>query len=424
LRRFAWVLLTVTAIVGFAVNRDQLFTPVDEGHYDLKQAGLILRGKVRPRSKIADRKPYLPFYADGVYLEIPTSSYDGTIEYLVTNDVDYLSLHETVIRKFRPMLLPLATNAEVIRGENRFDQFSKIGDFILVYRRNRDAATLDWKPVVDDFGGFDSFPVWSPDGKRIAYVSTQAGNSDIKIISADGGEPQLVVGGPSMEESPAWSPDGKTIVFASNRSGPSDIYTIFLDSAETERVIPQAGTRTSPSWSGDGSEIVFVSHRPEGRVVSIKDLHSGALTRIDAEGEVDYPVLSPGGDRIAWIRKPGRVVIYDRSTGTTTVARTPTNSNYPPAWSPDGAYMAVTAKDWGSVDVYLLSSDGANALLLTKQPGFDGQPDWSSDGRTLVIASNRGDGRGIWTLGGLEPFLARLAEPSEVWTLRSPPAGR
>lgn len=422
-RRVALVSLIASAAAGVFINRDQLLSPVDEGHFDLKQAGLALRGRVARGSRIADRKPYLPFYADCAYVEIPANSYDQIIRYLVAADVDYLSLHEGVIRQFRPMLWPLASSPEVIRGENRFDQFSRIGDYVLVYKRNRDAKPLDWFPVTDDPMDAASFPAWAPDGERIAYVSTRSGNADIRIVSISEGLSQVIVDGPDDDVAPSWSPDGQNIVFASNRSGSSDLFVVDVANGSIERLFDKAGVRASPSWSADGTEIVFVSIDAKGQHLAIKDLPSGRVRVVPSSEGANFPVFSPDARRIAWVRHPGALVIYERATGGSLVVANPRNTNYKPAWSPDGKLLAVTAKDWGSVDVYLVTADGEHALLLTKQPGFDGQPAWAADGR-IAVASNRRESRGIWILSGIDVFIPRLTTPAEVWTLKEYTGGK
>ena len=75
----------------------------------------------------------------------------------------------------------------------------------------------------------DWYPVWSPDGQRIAFMSERDGNRDIYVIAADGSNPTNLTQDASFDGYPAWSPDGQRIAFLSQRDGNRDIYVIAAD---------------------------------------------------------------------------------------------------------------------------------------------------------------------------------------------------
>jgi TolB protein len=79
-----------------------------------------------------------------------------------------------------------------------------------------------------DGDGIDSWPTWSPDSKRIAYVSHRDANYEIYVMNADGRGPVNVTKHTAQDTSPSWSPDGKRIAFVSNRNGATDIYTVSI----------------------------------------------------------------------------------------------------------------------------------------------------------------------------------------------------
>lgn len=64
---------------------------------------------------------------------------------------------------------------------------------------------------------FDDFPVWPPNGKRIAFSSFRDGNAEIYVIDADGSNEKRLTNHPEEDYFPAWSPDGKKIAFVSGR---------------------------------------------------------------------------------------------------------------------------------------------------------------------------------------------------------------
>jgi TolB protein len=117
----------------------------------------------------------------------------------------------------------------------------------------------------------------------------------------------------------------------------------------------------------------------------------------------------------------------DLRSGDRFVSEGPRQPTLKPTWSPDGRFIAVTAADWGSEDVYLLSSDGKAHLLLTKnaaagdREAFDGHPAWSPDGERLAVVSNHEGSYRVYVLTGLEADLDRLLHPVGVATLDAGP---
>jgi TolB protein len=74
--------------------------------------------------------------------------------------------------------------------------------------------------------GMDYWPVWSPDGKQIAFTSNRSGNYDLFLMNADGSNVRNLTQHPSQDNYAAWSPDGKRIAFISNRAGGYDIFVM------------------------------------------------------------------------------------------------------------------------------------------------------------------------------------------------------
>ncbi len=107
----------------------------------------------------------------------------------------------------------------------------------------------------------DESPKWSPDGKKIAFVSNRDGNSEIYICNADGTGITRLTNNPSFDIMPSWSPDGKKIAFRSDRDGNPEIYTMNPDGTEQKRITMNLSSDESPAWSPDNKKILFVSRR-------------------------------------------------------------------------------------------------------------------------------------------------------------------
>jgi hypothetical protein len=383
-RYAGYALLVLAAATSIFVNRNQLTDRVDGAVFEYKEAGLLLRSRIPPRSKIADRKPHIAFYAGGEYVQIPLGPYDQVIQFLVDQDVDYLCIHKPTLKKLRPAMLGLIDRNEVIRGEVRFRPVFRLRGSLVVYERDRNATDLTWRKLVGSEHTSLAFPRWSPDGSRIAFQSQKSGQRDLYIVSVKTDSVSPLVTWPSKEGSPAWSPDGRKLAFVSDRTGNREIFVIDIKSGRVRQITKHRAYDVPTSWSPDGREIFFSSNREGPPRVYSKDLATGEIRRHGTDENL-YPSVSPDGGWIACVRKRKSLVLVDMDTQTETIPEVPEKVHFPPRWSPDGQYLAVTAGDWGSDDIYLMKADGSTALVLTKDGGFDGFPDWSPDGERLVL---------------------------------------
>jgi TolB protein len=81
-------------------------------------------------------------------------------------------------------------------------------------------------------------PVWSPDGKKIAFSSDQSGNYDIWVVELKSWRLQQITHDPGLDVKPAWSPDGEKIAFISTRSGKMEIWIYDLKTRESSKLNP------------------------------------------------------------------------------------------------------------------------------------------------------------------------------------------
>ena len=120
-----------------------------------------------------------------------------------------------------------------------------------------DLATRQVRTLIS--GGVNTFPVMSPDGRKIAFRRIIGDmNSEVFVADADGSNPRNLTNHWSFEGWPAWSPDGKTIAFAGNRGNAG--YQIFLmnaDGSNTRLLAATEGRGTAPKWAPDGKSIFF-----------------------------------------------------------------------------------------------------------------------------------------------------------------------
>lgn len=146
--------------------------------------------------------------------------------------------------------------------------------------------TPDPLPGITD----ERHPAWSPDGARIAYISTAGGNMDLWTMAADGSDKRRLVTTMDLEAEPGWSPDGATIAYrySSNATG-SDIHLIAANGGAPVPVT-LAGDQRMPTWTPDGLRLVFVN---QATPFARPDIHTSRLDGSDLRPLVTDAV--PGG---------------------------------------------------------------------------------------------------------------------------------
>jgi TolB protein len=107
-------------------------------------------------------------------------------------------------------------------------------------------------------GGVNTFPVMSPDGRRIVFRRMIGEmNSEVFVANADGSDARNLTNHPAFDGWPSWSPDGTTIAFASNRNSSYQIWLMNADGSAPRRLANTEGRATAPQWSRDGRRIYF-----------------------------------------------------------------------------------------------------------------------------------------------------------------------
>jgi TolB protein len=119
-----------------------------------------------------------------------------------------------------------------------------------------------------------SGPVWSPDGKKIAFRSDRDGNGEIYVMNADGSGLRRLTRSAASDGGPVWSPDGKKILFQRFHQGNSDIYVMSADGSGRRNLTPEVrpariARDSSPRWSPDGRTIAYVTERDNNREIYV-----------------------------------------------------------------------------------------------------------------------------------------------------------
>jgi len=155
---------------------------------------------------------------------------------------------------------------------------------------------------ITDSNRSDTFPHYSPDGRRVAFESSRAGGSDIFIADANGSSvAQLTFFGTRRAETPRWSPDGSEIVFSVGAS-PGDLYTVPATGGKPRLLLGGPEDDFLPTWSPDGRWIYFTSTRGGTEEIWKIPVSGGPPIRITSGGGF-RPVTSEDGRYVYYTRR-------------------------------------------------------------------------------------------------------------------------
>ncbi len=225
-------------------------------------------------------------------------------------------------------------------------------------------------------------PAWSPDGKKIAYVSFESGNSNIYVQDITTGSRQLVESHPKgINGAPAWSPDGSKLAVALSFSGNLNIYVLNMASRQETRVTSDnLAINTQPEWSPDGQTIYFTSDRSGRPQIYQVPASGGTATRISFQGQNNQNVsVGFDGKQIAMVQGNGnvyRIAIMDQSMGGQVHFVSPGPYDESPSFAPNASMLLYAATEGTRGVLYSVSADGNVRQRLVLSDGDVREPAW------------------------------------------------
>jgi TolB protein len=229
-------------------------------------------------------------------------------------------------------------------------------------------------------------PNWSPDGQALAYTSYRrvaaGGQPDIFLSFIYKGlleTPAKAIGGNYI---PVFSPDGSKIAFMSTRDDYPDIYVMNRDGSGIRRLTNDRAGDSAPTWSPSGAQIAFVSDRAGSPQIYIINADgSGGLRRLPVTtAHADKPSWSPVHNEIAYTARVGGgfdIHVHDLSTGQTRSVTFGEGSNESPAYSGNGRHIAFQSTRSGRVQIFTIGRDGKGLKQITRD-GNNESPAWSN----------------------------------------------
>lgn len=224
-------------------------------------------------------------------------------------------------------------------------------------------------------------PAWSPDSRRLAYVSFEGSISTIYVQTLRTGNRIKVSSRAGINGAPSFSPDGRKLVLTlGGIDGNLDINVLDLASREVTRLTDNRAIDTEGTWSPDGRSIYFTSDRSGGPQVYRVGVNGGNPERITFEGSYNArPRLSPDGKKLAMVhldRGNYRIAVLDLETRDLLVL-SEGNQDESPSFAPNSDSLIYATRQGRNGVLETVSADGLVRQRLASGQGDVREPVWS-----------------------------------------------
>ncbi len=224
-------------------------------------------------------------------------------------------------------------------------------------------------------------PAWSPDSRRLAYVSFENDRSSIWVQTLRTGNRIQVSNKPGINGAPSFSPDGKQLVLTlGGLDGNLDIHVLDLATRQTRRLTTHRAIDTEGSWSPDGRYIYFTSDRSGGPQIYRVPAQGGTPERVTFEGSYNArPRLSPDGKRLAMVhldRGAYRIAVMDiRKKDVLVVSAGQQDES--PSFAPNSDTLIYATRQARNGVLETVTADGLIRQRVSSGQGDVREPVWS-----------------------------------------------
>lgn len=256
---------------------------------------------------------------------------------------------------------------------------------------------------------------------RIAYVTAEGTVKNrrykLMIADADGHDPRQLVGSNEPIMSPTWSPDGRQMAFVAFENGQSSIYLQTIATGVVRKLTNYQGINGAPAFSPDGRQLaVTLSHSGNPEIYLI-DLASGETRQMTRDPAIDTePAFSPDGRSLVFTSdRAGRPQIYRMPVAGGEARRLSFEgrSNARASFAPDGKSLCLVHQNDAGFQIAVMDADGGNLRVLSNGP-LDESPSFAPNG-VVIIYSTRGPGGAELATVAVDTGIQQgLSQPGDV----------
>ena len=210
------------------------------------------------------------------------------------------------------------------------------------------------------------YPAISPDGKTVAFSY----KGDIYLVDSEGGEARQLTSNPAYDYSPVWSPDGRKLAFASDRYGNFDIFVISVDGGVPSRVTTHSAKETPWTFTPDGKKILFTARIQDPAESAL--FPKGSMTElysVDVNGGRYDQVLATPAEEVSFIGKSGAFLYQDCKGGENIWRKHHTSSITRDIWMYDGTRHTRLTSFEGEDRSPRVSKDGKTVYFMSERDG-------------------------------------------------------
>jgi len=224
-------------------------------------------------------------------------------------------------------------------------------------------------------------PAWSPDGKKLAYVSFQNGRSNIYVQDRRTGSQTLISNFMGINSAPDWSPDGTKLALVLSKDGNPEIYIMDMSNRELTRLTNNYAIDTEPRWTPDGKAIVFTSNRGGGPQIYRMNMSDKKVMRLTFEGKYNARgQITENGEHLVFVHqaknKQFHIAAMNLKTGLMH-SLTKTQLDESPSIAPNGSMIVYATQSGEQRVLRMVTIDGAVEMEVPARQGQLREPAWS-----------------------------------------------
>lgn len=222
-------------------------------------------------------------------------------------------------------------------------------------------------------------PAWSPDGKKLAYVSFETSKPVIFVHELGSGERKKVADFPGLNSAPAWSADGQSLLMTLSKDGNAEIYQMNLQSRKVTKLTNHWAIDTEATWDSSGEGIFFTSDRSGGPQIYYMAKPGAEPRRITFGSRYNArPRPDASGNYVYYVHQRDRAFTIARTNlkNDEETVLTRTESDESPSVSPNGRMLIYATKQSGESVLTVISADGGAAYSLPASEGDVRDPAW------------------------------------------------